>query len=145
VSQQVVEVTPKDYPDLAGRLNNLGNQLYRRYKRTGKIEDLEEAIRVSRQAVEVTPKDYPDLAGRLNNLACQLLSSNLSNNDEPLLLLLQAWNYFNAAPLVRIRVTTPLLLLLRERGDYDTAYKLSVNAINLLPRVYNRTLSLQDK
>ena len=145
VSRQAVEVTPKDHPDLAGRLNNLGNQLCRRYERTGKIEDLEEAIRVSRQAVEVTPEDHPDLAGRLNNLACQLLSSNLSNNDEPLLLLLQAWNCSNAAPLVRIRVTTPLLLLLRERGDYDTAYKLSVDAIDLLPRVHNRTLSLQDK
>jgi len=44
VSQQVVEVTPKDYPDLAGYLNNLGSKLESRYNRTGKIEDLEEAI-----------------------------------------------------------------------------------------------------
>jgi hypothetical protein len=44
VARQAVDVTPKDHPDLAGRLNNLGNKLGRRYKRTGKMEDLEEAI-----------------------------------------------------------------------------------------------------
>ena len=43
-----------------------------RYERTGKMEDLEEAIRVARQAVDVTPEDHPDLAGRLNNLGLKL-------------------------------------------------------------------------
>jgi len=47
VSRQAVEVTPEDHPNLAGRLSNLGNKLGRRYERTGKIEDLKEAIRVS--------------------------------------------------------------------------------------------------
>jgi hypothetical protein len=32
VARQAVDVTPKDHPDLAGRLNNLGNKLGRRYK-----------------------------------------------------------------------------------------------------------------
>ena len=43
-----------------------------RYKRTGKIEDLEEAIRLSRQTVVITPIDYPDLAVYLNGLGTQL-------------------------------------------------------------------------
>jgi hypothetical protein len=30
-------------------------------------------------------------------------------------------------------------------GDYDSAYALAVDAIDLLPRVHNRTLSLQDQ
>ena len=46
VVRQAVDVTPKDHPDLAGRLNNLGNKLESRYKRIGKIEDLEEALEV---------------------------------------------------------------------------------------------------
>lgn len=51
----------------------------------------------------------------------------------------------NASPLVRVRIATRLLLLLRKRGDFNTAYKLAVDAIDLLPRVHNRTLSLQDQ
>ena len=62
MSQQADEIMPEDYPNLAGwLLDNLGNKLERRYKYTGKIEDLEEALQVSQQVVEVIPKDHPDL------------------------------------------------------------------------------------
>ena len=44
MARQAVNVMPKDYLDLIGRLNNLGTKLKRRYERTGKIEDLEKAI-----------------------------------------------------------------------------------------------------
>ena len=72
VARQAVDVTPKDHPDLAGWLNNLGTKLESRYERTGEMEDLKEALRVARQAVDVTPEDHPDLAGRLNNLGTKL-------------------------------------------------------------------------
>src|SRR5437762_1771972 len=65
-AEGAVKATPQDHPDLAGRLNNLGNMLESRYERTGRMEDLEEAIRKAEGAVEATPEDHPDLAGRLN-------------------------------------------------------------------------------
>jgi hypothetical protein len=37
VAQQAVDSTPVDYPDRAGRLNNLGAKLESRYKRTGQM------------------------------------------------------------------------------------------------------------
>ena len=40
--------------------DNLGNGLSSRYAHTGRLEDLEEAIRVYRQAVRRTPPDSPD-------------------------------------------------------------------------------------
>jgi hypothetical protein len=49
-----VEGTPQGHPDLAGRLNNLGIMLERRFEKTGRIEDLEEAIRKAQQTVKVT-------------------------------------------------------------------------------------------
>ncbi|KAF7502886.1 hypothetical protein GJ744_004955 [Endocarpon pusillum] len=55
-------------------LNNLGTKLSCRYERTGKIENLEEAIRVARQVIEVTPDDHPNLAAGLNNLGNKLES-----------------------------------------------------------------------
>ncbi len=42
-------------------LNNLGTGLSARYARTGRLEDLEEAIRVYQAAVQRTPPDSPDL------------------------------------------------------------------------------------
>lgn len=74
VARQAVEITPEDHPDLAGRLNNLGTKLSRRYDRTRKMDDLEEAIQVARQAVKVTPEEHPDLAAWLNNLGTKLES-----------------------------------------------------------------------
>jgi tetratricopeptide (TPR) repeat protein len=74
VSRQAVQATPVDHPDRVYWLNNLGNVLESRYKRTRQIEDLEEAIRVSSQAAQATPNDHPDLAGRLSNLGNKLQS-----------------------------------------------------------------------
>ena len=82
MARQAVDITPKDHPDLAARLNNLGNKPESRYKRTGKMEDPEESIQVARQAVDVTPEDHPDLAGRLNSLGNKLLYADQEMLDE---------------------------------------------------------------
>ncbi|KAH0539149.1 hypothetical protein FGG08_004321 [Glutinoglossum americanum] len=150
VARQAVNITPKDHPDLAGRLNNLGNKLGRRYKRMGKMEDLEEAIQVTRQAVDVTPKDHPDLAAQLNNLGNQLgrryeSMGKMEDLEEAIQATQQAWRCENATPFVRIRASTRALRLLQSRRDFESAYSLSVEAINLLPYVHNRSLDNQDQ
>lgn len=57
-----------DHDIFVGRLKNLGKIVEMLYQRTGKIEDLEEAIGISRQVVQLIPKHEPDLAERLDNL-----------------------------------------------------------------------------
>ena len=57
-----------DSPELPGYLSNLGIGLRYRYGCTGRLEDLEEAIRVCQQAVASTPPDSPELPACLNNL-----------------------------------------------------------------------------
>jgi tetratricopeptide (TPR) repeat protein len=145
VTRQAIKLTPKDHLNLADLLNNLGNKLGLRYERTGQIEDLEEAIQVTRQAIEITPKDHPNIAKRLCNLGHYLLS--LDSNSKPMALkvLLQAWNCFNAIPFVRIRAATLALQILQDQGNHASAYELSASAIDLLPRVHNRSLSHQDQ
>ncbi len=70
-------------PDLAGRLNNLGIKLARRFERTGKMEDLKESIRRAQQAIDITPQDHPDLAGQLNNFGRHLcLSAQPGYSDQ---------------------------------------------------------------
>ncbi|KAH7222489.1 CHAT domain-containing protein [Fusarium oxysporum] len=43
IARQAVKSTPDDHLDLAGRLNNLGNHLGRRYEWTGEMKHLDEA------------------------------------------------------------------------------------------------------
>ncbi|KAF6793794.1 TPR domain-containing protein [Colletotrichum sojae] len=74
IAREAVEATPKDDPDRAARLNNLGSHLGDRYSRIGAMADLEESITITREAVEATPKDHPDRTGRLNNLGIRLSS-----------------------------------------------------------------------
>jgi tetratricopeptide (TPR) repeat protein len=50
-------------------------------ERTGKMEDLKEAIRRAQQAVDITPEDYPDLASILDNL-CVMLESRFKRTGK---------------------------------------------------------------
>jgi tetratricopeptide (TPR) repeat protein len=43
-----------------------------RFERTGRMEDLEEAIRKAEQALDAAPKDYLDLEAMQNNLGNKL-------------------------------------------------------------------------
>ncbi|CZR61670.1 uncharacterized protein PAC_11567 [Phialocephala subalpina] len=86
-ARQAVDSTAKDHPDLAWRLNRLGDMLESRYEYMGKINDLEEAIQVNRQAINATPGDNLDFAGRLNTLGTKLESryertGNISDFEE---------------------------------------------------------------
>jgi len=72
--EQAVELTPVNHPDRAGRLNDLGNSLQRRFERTGSMDDLGHAIVTQEEAVESTPLDHPDRAAWLSNLGITLQS-----------------------------------------------------------------------
>jgi tetratricopeptide (TPR) repeat protein len=58
--------------NLTSLLNNLTVIVSDQYKRTGRMNDLEEAIQTARRAVDITPEDHPVLAGWLNNLDISL-------------------------------------------------------------------------
>jgi tetratricopeptide (TPR) repeat protein len=141
---QAVNAVPENHFDCATYLTTWGNKLENRYEYTKKIEDLEEAIQVGKQAVDATLKGHPDLSKRLINLGRRLKFLHI-NPSETLKLFWQAWNCLEAPPLVRIQAATELLNLLETEMDYESAYKLSIDSINLLPRLHNRYLSLQDQ
>ncbi|WP_371551505.1 CHAT domain-containing protein [Streptomyces sp. NBC_00554] len=66
--QRIVQATPVDHPERAGRLSNLGGALQVRFERTGVQGDLDTAIAVGREAVTAIPVDHPDRARMLSNL-----------------------------------------------------------------------------
>ena len=66
LGRAAADITPKDHPDRAERLNSLANGLHSRYRRTGAIDDLQEAIRIGQAVVDATPEDHLERVGRLN-------------------------------------------------------------------------------
>ncbi|KAH0556259.1 hypothetical protein GP486_005813 [Trichoglossum hirsutum] len=114
------------------------------------MEDLEEAIRVAQQAVDATPEDHPDLAAWLNALGNKLRrryerTGKMEDLKEAIQVTQQAWKCKNASFFIRIIASTLALQLLQSREDFENAYNLSVEAINLLPYVHNRSLDHQDQ
>ncbi|RYP62375.1 hypothetical protein DL770_009601 [Monosporascus sp. CRB-9-2] len=67
-AEMAVSATPEDHPNRAGRLNNLGIMLCRRFERTSSMADLNRAVDIASMAVEATPQDHPDRAAVLKNL-----------------------------------------------------------------------------
>ena len=66
--QRAVQLTPDGHADLPALLNNLGNSFIRRFKRTGDLADISEAIQNQQRAVQFTPDGNPDLPALLSNL-----------------------------------------------------------------------------
>jgi tetratricopeptide (TPR) repeat protein len=150
MTRQAVKVTPDDHPNLAVRLNNLGTMLEDRYERTGAMDDLEEAIQMTRQAVKVTPNDHPDLAGMLNNLGTMLegryqRTGAMDDLEDALQVTKRAWFCKTASPFIRLRAATPALRLLQSQEQFESAYSLAAEAIDLLPYIHNRSLDHQDQ
>jgi tetratricopeptide (TPR) repeat protein len=150
LSRQAVEIAPDDHPNLVGSLTNLGKALEGRYERTGMMDDLEEAIRVFRRALEIMPDDRPSIACWLHNLGSVLESryertGMMDDLEEAIRVSRRAVKLTLAPPLERIKVAAKALQLLQKRGDYDSAYILSREAIDLLPHVHNRSLGLHDQ
>ncbi|KAJ5117770.1 hypothetical protein N7448_011402 [Penicillium atrosanguineum] len=149
-SRQAVAATPHDHPNLAMWFNNLANMLERRFEQTRQKEDLREAIQLSRQVVQITPDNHPQLAGYLNNLGTKLghqyeQTRQKENLEEAVRLSHQAFKATTSPPLSRITAATLALRLLIEQEDHHTGYTLSVEAIELLKLVNNRSLTLQDQ
>ncbi|KAH8776013.1 CHAT domain-containing protein [Hyaloscypha sp. PMI_1271] len=162
VARQAITSTPKDHSDLASRLNNLGNNLGSRrlnnlgnslgsrYKRTGDIADLEEAIQVARQAVVLIPENHSDMASCLNNLGNSLASRYERSGDKADLeeenrVFGRSWTCYSSPPLTRIYAANRCLILLSHLKQYDEAAEIAVSVIDLLPIINSRSLDRNDR
>ncbi|KAH9204251.1 CHAT domain-containing protein [Leptodontidium sp. 2 PMI_412] len=129
----------------AGYRNSLANQLEILHMRTPEREELlEEAILLSKGAINLLPSNHPNRGSILGDLANKLLRSQ-TRRLEALPFYREAWVNETALPSARIMSATSALKLLMEIGDYPEAYQLSVDAIDLLPRVHSRSLTLSSQ
>ncbi|KAJ7919737.1 CHAT domain-containing protein [Mycena leptocephala] len=70
--EDAVQLTPDGHPDKPGRLNNLGNSLFRRFERLGDLGDINKSVLTFEDAFKLTPDSHPDKPSLLNNLGNSL-------------------------------------------------------------------------
>ncbi|KAF8908143.1 CHAT domain-containing protein [Gymnopilus junonius] len=67
-AQNFLEAIPDGHPDLPLHLNNIGKLYQSRYRLTGKLDDISEAISFGRKAVSLTPDGHASLPMYLTDL-----------------------------------------------------------------------------
>ena len=80
-TQRAVELTPPGHADLPTRLFHLGNSFRFRFRQTGDLADIENAIFNTQRAVELTPTGSADLPLYLNNLG-HLFQSRFGRTED---------------------------------------------------------------
>lgn len=150
ILEKAVTATPKDDPKLGLVLTNVGGLLLTKYMHTAEQEYLDLTINAMRKAVHVTPKDHQALGNSLKTLGLALFLkvASLKRNEDledAIKVTQQAWNCENAVPFVRIAAAIIAIKLLQFRGDFISAYDLSVEALDLLPYVHTGSLNQEDQ
>ncbi|OCL02886.1 hypothetical protein AOQ84DRAFT_348486 [Glonium stellatum] len=69
---ETAAVASPNYPNRARLASKLASRLSTRFEKTGIVEDLKHAVKLTGMAVEATPYDHPDRAFRLRSLAMRL-------------------------------------------------------------------------
>jgi tetratricopeptide (TPR) repeat protein len=72
--QRILDATPTDDPDRAGRMSNLGTSLAIRFEHSRALADLDAAIQAIQAAVAATPDGHPNQDERLSNLGRVLVT-----------------------------------------------------------------------
>src|SRR6202044_3743223 len=150
LARQALDATPKDHPDQAARVYNLGTSLKRRNLRTGEIANLEEAIQVARQAVNAAPEDHPMRADLLNDLGSGLVkrvkrTKEMADFEEAIVHLQSALRQSNASAVTRITASHAVFLASTLSSDWQQADEASNIAIGLIPKLISRSLENSDK
>lgn len=114
-------------------------------ERSGKIEDLENAIEKGTLAVEILPQDHQERAIFLTNLGTShSLSPQPGSQGRALNSFLRAWNFENGLPFVRLRAAAEALYTFKHRNDLAQASKIAMQAVILVSKVNNRSLDRGD-
>ncbi|KAJ5772185.1 hypothetical protein N7520_002714 [Penicillium odoratum] len=145
-SQQAINLTPQGHPSFAGQLNNLSIVLKSRFESIGRMEYLEEAIKKAQKAVNIPKQDSSQFASLSHNLGRFLSLSPRAEHQEQLLQCFrQAWDCRTGMPFIRVDSALEAIRLLKQRRDWFGARKIAIEAIDMLSRMNNRSLSRDDQ
>ncbi|KAF2818084.1 hypothetical protein CC86DRAFT_246522, partial [Ophiobolus disseminans] len=131
--------------DYAATLDNLATKLSWKAIKDEDVSAQEEAIRLSREAADILPPDHPEQASYLHNYARQLKLFRIEEKAELRRLWSQAWKSFNSPYVVRLQAARFLTDFLLDSNKLADAYDLSMEVIDFLPQIHNKSLTLHDQ
>ncbi|KAI0539076.1 hypothetical protein GGR58DRAFT_525309 [Xylaria digitata] len=134
-------------PQQTHLIDQLADGLYERHRKTGTIEDLDEAIKVSEQAVRLLPADHKHMASylcRLGSLLGEryLMLEQISDCENAVVCFRAAIQQSNAPVIDRIRAGE---CLSRTCSDGEEACTAIANAVSLVPFISMTSLQAVDK
>ncbi|KAE8143436.1 CHAT domain-containing protein [Aspergillus pseudotamarii] len=114
------------------------------YMITQNDEHLEAAIKICRKSIAVLSTESDIIANSQDELAL-LQCQNPDDQGEALGLSLQVWNSLRASPFGRVKAASSAIKIYIDQSNLEKAYTLVIAAINVIPLVHNRSLTLQDQ
>ncbi|KAJ7850336.1 CHAT domain-containing protein [Mycena leptocephala] len=134
---------------MSSRLNNLGNSLLRRFKRSGDLMDINQAVTKLQAAVELTEDGHPDMPSLLSNLGLSLQHRFDQLHDpqdlhQTLVQFTRAACSPTGTALIRFRAAT-LWASIAKITQHPSLLNAYTTAINLLPQLAWLGLSIKDR
>ncbi|KAE8422467.1 CHAT domain-containing protein [Aspergillus pseudocaelatus] len=121
--KQAAEIMPQGHHDLPEILQGLAFSFQNQYQFFREMKYLEEAISTAYRTLRLASIHGHDMSKFLGTLSIVLLAS----------------------PFGRIRSANRTVRIYIDQSDFEKAYKLVIAAINILPLVHNRSLTLQGQ
>ncbi|CAH0054451.1 unnamed protein product [Clonostachys solani] len=146
---QAVDLFSKDDPQLARNLESLSHTFQIKYRETGSEEDFEMQLKILQHALDLTPDDHPMRGSRLFFLAESYQQRFQREDTKPdldmaLRMLPGAFENQHTTLWIRISAGISLACLLMETGDIPTAYRVSIETLDLVSQLTPRSLEVSD-
>ncbi|KAJ6035858.1 hypothetical protein N7540_000137 [Penicillium herquei] len=154
--QRAVDVYTPASPNKATALSNLGNSLARdalrlkdKFWQSKSASDINHAIEVATEAIQEAPMDHLiqgdclEMAGIMFHERYKY-QPNLSDMEKTKEYLIKALKPPRSSIIVRIRATREFLSL-PGIGDDPTAYRIAIDAVNLVPQLAKHAMHHADK
>ncbi|KAL2816549.1 CHAT domain-containing protein [Aspergillus granulosus] len=140
----------KNGPDHAMYLNTLSTNPLLLYEETQESDSLEEALQKAIELLEKTnesrSRDDPERANSLLNLGnLYYLESHHGDRDTALQYYVQAYKLQQGQIRVRLRAAQLAMGILKNRNEWDRAREIGCGALELLPDLCDRSLTLSDQ
>lgn len=150
MGEEALQILPPDHPVRASLLNNLGNHLEQLYDESSFTAHLDKAIDSAKEAVDSLPPEHPDRTRMLNNLGNRLLHRHRETGDDgdedaALQCFLEASKITTSIPLRRVYSFREAIRILYKQRNWAEASRCATAAVELLPHICSRHLSLTDQ
>ena len=150
VRRRALSLTPEGHPDHSAHVHSLAASLREKYYETDSMRDLNEAVDLARKALDTLENNHAHRAQTSNLLGVTLLErSRVSRNEEDVRqaidCLSTAMSQTQASISSRISAGRALIIQFINDSNWEKAFEVSKDVVDLIPRLVLRSIENSDK